>query len=203
MPINKFSYIRAFLYLYTGSYKAIFFLWDTFTYFNYFSIRDSLWVERFFPCQIKRQRNFLLYTRISRKSQVNSFTANARFIRKIEIRFSVFSWMYFSSIHVHITTCSIPICAKLFFSINTNHCNKLCMCPNRIKSDLYINGGGSGRRWGADQIGTSIVNTLIKDSNHYVSLNLLNEKKLFIVNLFLNINQFLLRTKCVYHIYHF
>ena len=40
------------------------------------------------------------------------------------------------------------------------------MCPNGIKSDLYINGGGgggglgSGRRWGADQIGISIVNTL-------------------------------------------
>ena len=40
---------------------------------------------------------------------------------------------------------------------------------------------------------------LIRGSNHHVTLNLLKEKKLFIVNLFLNINQFSLRTKFFYH----
>ena len=83
-----------------------------------------------FPGRLKRQWNFLLYTRISRKSQVNSLsrksqvnslTANARFIRNIGTRFSVFSWMHFCSILI--TTCSITICAKLLFSINTFHCN--------------------------------------------------------------------------------
>ena len=160
------------------SYKAIFFLRDTFTYFNYFSIRDSLWVERLFLSDKKKTKECLviyLYTRISGKSQVNFLTANARFIRNIGTRFSVFSWMDFSSIHI--TTCSITTCAKFLFSMNTFHCNKLFMSPNRIKSDLYINGG--------------------------LSLTLLNEKKkLFIVNLFLNINQFSFRTK-VFYIYFF
>ena len=75
-------------------------------------------------CQIKRQRNvLLLYTRVSRKSQVaNSLPANARLLINIGTRFSVFSWMdFFSSIHI--TTRSITICAKLLFSINTFHCN--------------------------------------------------------------------------------
>ena len=40
----------------------------------------------------------------------------------------------------------------------------------------------------------------MKGSNHHVTLNLLNEKKLFIVNLFLDINQFSLRTKFFYHL---
>ena len=142
----------------------------------------------------------MLYTQISRKSQVNSLTANARFIRNIDTRFSVFSWMDFSSIHI--TTCSITICAKLLFSINTFHCNKLFMCPNRIKSDLYINGRGcSGRHWGAYQKGTSKVNTLswlkVRITMwHWICWTKRNFSPLICC---LNINQFSLRTKYFYH----
>ena len=144
----------------------------------------------------------MLYTRIYRKSRVNSLTANARFVRNIGTRFSVFSWMDFSSIHI--TTCSITICAKLLFSINMFHCKKLFMCPNRIKSDLYINGGGgcSVRRGGADQIGSSIVNTLswlkVRITMwHWICWTKRNFSSLIY---FFNINQFSLRTKLFYHL---
>ena len=66
--------------MYMVYYKATAFLRDTFTYLNYFSIRNSL--------RVQQDRGiYLLYTRISRKSQVNSLTANARFIRNIGTRF--------------------------------------------------------------------------------------------------------------------
>ena len=76
-----------FFNLYTVSYKAITLLRDTFTYFNYFSIQDSLRVQRLFLSDKKDRGIFWLYTRISGKSQVNSFTANARCIRNIGTRF--------------------------------------------------------------------------------------------------------------------
>ena len=70
VPINKFSRVTGFLYWYTLSCMAIRFLWDTFTYFNYFSIRDSLRYS-VFSFQIKRQSNFsfsVINTNISQKS---------------------------------------------------------------------------------------------------------------------------------------
>ena len=74
-------------------YRATTFLRDTFTYFNYFSIRDSLRVQHLF-LQIKDKGMYLLYTRISRKSQVNSLTANARFFRNIGTRFKSLGWIF-------------------------------------------------------------------------------------------------------------
>ena len=74
-----------------------------------------------FPSNKKDRGIYMLYTPISRKSQLNSLTANARFIRNIETRLLKVSWMDFSSIHM--STCSIKICTMLLFSVNTFHFN--------------------------------------------------------------------------------
>ena len=52
------------------------------------------------------------------------------------------------------------------------------MCPNRIKSDLYVNeGGGALTRWSNRYLYGQYIK-LIEGSNQNVALNLLNEKKL-------------------------
>ena len=61
----------------------------------------------------------MLYTRISRKSQVNSFIANARFIRNIGTLFILELLDAFSSILM--TTCFMTIYAMLLFSVNIFH----------------------------------------------------------------------------------
>ena len=64
----------------------------------------------------------------------------------LEILEHAFSLMDgFSS--VHITTCSLTICALLLFLVSTFHLNYnvvAYMCPNRIKSGLDMKGSGSG-----------------------------------------------------------
>ena len=52
---NKYIFVSK-SFFYKVYYKATAFLPDTFPYFNYFSIRDSLRMQRLF-LQIKRQRN--------------------------------------------------------------------------------------------------------------------------------------------------
>ena len=61
-PINIFSQVFLSIYLYTVYYKATTFLQDTFTYFNFFSIRDSLRVQCLFLQIIKTARNLLKVT---------------------------------------------------------------------------------------------------------------------------------------------
>ena len=46
-----------------GVQQGDIFLWDTFTYFNYFSIRDSLWVERLFLSDKKDIHEYLAKVR--------------------------------------------------------------------------------------------------------------------------------------------
>ena len=82
LPKDILSQVKvSFFNLYKVYYKATAFLLDTLTYFNYFSIRDSVSIQRLF---IKKGKGiYLLYTRISRNSQFNFLTANARFSRNI------------------------------------------------------------------------------------------------------------------------
>ena len=96
-------YVDVVFYLYTVSYKAITLLRDTFTYFNYVSIRDSLWVQHLFLSD-KKTEEFSGY--------IHEYLAKVKSIPSLqmhdllEILEHAFSLLVdFSSIHI--TTCYI------------------------------------------------------------------------------------------------
>ena len=108
-----------FFNLNTVSYKAITLLRDTFTYFNYFSIQDSLRAQRLFLSD-KKTEEFSGYK--------HEYLAKVRSIPLLQmhdlleiLEHAFLLLVDFCSIHK--TTCYITIWAKLVCSNNTFHCN--------------------------------------------------------------------------------
>ena len=133
-------------------YKAIPFLWDTFTYFNYFSIRDSFRCVTVFFCIYTRcttrrylSCNTLLHILIIFLSEIpivysvffktegfscytHEYLAKAKSIPSLRMHDLLEILQYvFSHLDgfpsIHKTKCCITICAMLLFSMYTFHCN--------------------------------------------------------------------------------
>ena len=135
VPIKIFSQVSFYLFIHVY-YKATTLLQDTFTYFNYFFLFRI-------PC------GFSVY--LEKKS---------REFPHCECTIYLVSWMDFSSIHI--TTCTLTLCAILLLLFSTFHLDKLFICV---------------------QIGLKYIQDIkmIKGSNPNVIFKSSYEKRLFII----------------------